>query len=98
LPFDGGDLIVYALASLPRLVVSAPGEPQLIIHRNLAADAADISLEVSGDLKSWLPATANPVSENDLADGTLEHIYGFDPPLQENGRQWFVRVVVMSGR
>ena len=97
-PFAGGNLISYALASLPRLIVSATGEPQLIIHRNLAADAADISLEVSGDLKSWLPATANPVSENDLADGTLEHIYGFDPPLQENGRQWFVRVVVMSGR
>ena len=93
-PFAGGNLISYALASPPRLVVSATGELQLSIHRNLGADAVDISIEVSGDLASWLPLAANPVRERDLADNAIERIYGFDLPLEENGRQWFVRVVV----
>lgn len=77
--------------------VDLAGTYSFSFPRNLAADDAEIVLEVSLDLQTWNPATVvlGPAEETHIGDGTLT--YTFRTPVPANSQdRFYARLVVFS--
>ena len=90
-PFTGGDLLVYSLASDPSIEIIGDSF-ELTFRQNLAADDAEVVVEFSDDLASWAEGGTFVSSENQ-GDGTTLMTYSAPLPPGNSPRQ-FGRVLV----
>ena len=86
-PFAGGDLIAYALASAPAPLLA--GDEFLILARViLGADAAEVIAQFSTDLASWTDAPPdNLISRTNHGDGTATLVFSSPLPGGTLSRQ-----------
>lgn len=87
LPFAGGDLIAYALASAPAPLLA--GDEFLIVARViLGADAAEVTAQFSTDLTSWTDALPeNLISRTNHGDGAATLVFSSPLPGGALSRQ-----------
>lgn len=87
-PFDGGDLLSYSLASDPKGEIL--GDIFVLNLRvNLAADEAIVRAQFSEDLVTWTPVTINElISRTNHGDGSATLSFQSPFPLSETTRQF----------
>jgi hypothetical protein len=90
IPFLGGDLVEYALASGPQFT-SPSGVPTLTYDRILGADDAEIIAEWSPDLVNW--STDGLTFIGEIPDGTGDATLTWQLPIDQSG---FARLRVVE--
>ena len=100
------DLLTYALtdplggitASIQSLEVNGAVDEYLVtaVSANIAADDAEISVEFSADLETWLSGTAVFLGADERIDGVSIHHWRAPTPNAASSPLRFARVVLVA--